>query len=137
MKAYLAGPLWKEQDRAYLEQIDALCKELGYETYLPHRDIGVYQQGDSNKFFVKNRDMVDWADVIVAVLDWKYIGSGTAWEIGYAHAKKVPVIGIVEDMDSITSTDRLCVMNFNSVKMVDTLEKLKQELLNLTASSTR
>ncbi len=131
MKIYIAGPLWKEEDRALLDKIDELCKELGFETYLPHRDMGVYQEGDSMPYFNKNRDMVDWCDVVVVVLDWKYVGSGTAWEIGYAHAREKPIIGLVEDIGSMGSKDRLCVMTFNSVMMVDTMEKVKQELLNL------
>lgn len=133
MKAYIAGPLWTLEDRKKLEEIDNLCKELKIDTFLPHRDAGVYEKGDSIQFFKKDSESIDDCNVIIALLDWKDIGSGTAWEIGYAYAKKIPVIGIVEDIKSINTLDRMCVMTFNSVRLIDSIKKLKQELVNLQA----
>ena len=133
MKAYIAGPLWKEEDRKKVEEINNLCKELGFETFVPHLDAGIYEQGDSTSFFEKDSKAIDDCKVIVAILDWKSVGSGTAWEIGYAYAKGIPVIGLVEDLSSVNTFDRMCVMTFNSAKLVDSVDKLKQELVNLQA----
>lgn len=128
-KVYIAGLLWEEQDRKKLEEIDRLCKSLGLKTYLPHRDGGIFKEGmDPIPIFTKDRDMIDWCDVVVAVLDWKGIGSGTAWELGYAHARKKPVIGLVEDRKSINKEFRTCVMCFNSVTLADSLEEVKELL---------
>ena len=128
MKVYIAGPLFKEDSKKVLEKIDKLCKELKIETYLPHRDIGIYEKGDTIPFFKKDRDMIDWCDFMIAYLDWKGISSGTAWEIGYAHAKKVPVIALVEDVKTAGKWDRLCIMTFNSVDMVENFEDLKKKI---------
>lgn len=133
MKAYIAGPLWDEKDRKELEKLDKLCKSLKIDTFLPHRDAGIYEKGDSKPFFKKDSETIDKCKVMIAILDWKNIGSGTAWEIGYAYAKKIPVIGLVEDLKSINTFDRMCVMTFNSVKLVDSIEKLKKELIALQA----
>lgn len=133
MKAYVAGPLWDEKDRKELEKLDRLCKSLNIDTFLPHRDAGVYKRGDSKPFFKKDSETIDECKVMIAILDWKNIGSGTAWEIGYAYAKKIPVIGLVEDLKSINTFARMCVMTFNSVKLVDSIEKLKKELISLQA----
>ena len=133
MKAYIAGPLWKPEEREKLEKIDKLCKDLGFKTYLPHRDAGIYEKGNSKSFFEKDSKAIDECKVIVAILDWQAVGSGTAWEIGYAYAKNIPVIGIVEDLKSLNTFDRMCVMTFNSVKLVDSIDKLKKELINLQA----
>ena len=132
MKVYIAGLLWEEENRKRLEEIDKLCKELKIETFLPHRDVGIYEGKDSIKFFKKDNDMIDWCDLMVAVLDWKGVGSGTAWEIGYAYAKGKTVIGLVEDINSIDKEFRTCVMCFNSVKLIDSLSELKKELLKIT-----
>ena len=129
MKVYLAGPIIEENYTKVLEEIDKICKELKIETYLPSRDMGVYREGDPMPFFKKDRDMIDWCDLMVAVLDWKGISSGTAWEIGYAHAKKVPVIALAEDLESIKKDYRICVMCVNSIELFDSLEKIKQELI--------
>jgi len=128
MKVYIAGPLFVKEARKILEKIDKLCKELGLDTYLPHRDMGVYQKGDSIPFFKKNRDMIDECKFMIAYLNWKGISSGTAWEIGYAHAKKVPVIGIVEDIKTAKEFDRLCIMCFNSLDLVEDFERLKRKV---------
>ena len=129
MKVYIAGPLFEGKHRETLEEIDKLCKELKIETYLPHRDTGIYKEGDSTPIFEKNRDMVDWCDLMVAVLDWKGISSGTAWELGYAHAKNVPVIALTEDLESVKKDYRICVMCTNTVDLVENLEDLKKKLI--------
>jgi nucleoside 2-deoxyribosyltransferase len=128
MKAYIAGPLWKEENRNKLEEIDVICKELSIDTFLPHRDVGIYHGKDSKKFFKGDSEFLDECDLVIALLDWKSVGSGTAWEIGYAYAKKIPVIGLVEDIDSLEMPERTCVMVFNSVELVDSLKKLKERL---------
>ena len=43
-KIYVAGPLCEEEGRKFLEKIERLCKELGFETFLPHRDAGLYKE---------------------------------------------------------------------------------------------
>ncbi len=134
MKIYIAGPLFYEKAKTILEKIDKLCKELNFETFLPHRDVGLYQKGDSKPFFKKDRDMIDWCNLMVAYLDWKGISSGTAWEIGYAYARKIPIIALVEDKKSIVQSDRLCVMCFNSADVVETLEELKEKLKKYKSS---
>ncbi len=131
-KAYLAGLLWEKHERNKLEKIDKLCKELNIETFLPHRDAGIYKEGMNSKpIYKKDREMIDWCDFMIAILDWKGIGSGTAWEIGYANAKEIPVIGIVEDKKSINKEFRTCVMCYNSVILVENLDDLKKEILKL------
>ena len=78
--------------------------------------------------FKENRDRIDWCNVIVAVFDWNGISSGTAWELGYAHAKKIPIIALVEDKETVNKDYRICVMCHNSVEMVEGLEELKEKL---------
>ena len=131
MKIYVAGNLREKENRDRLEEVERLCKEFG-ETYLPHRDAGLFEEGgDSKKIFKMNKDKVDWCDLIVAVWDWKGISAGTAWEIGYAFAKKIPVIALIEDKKSINENFRICVMCHNSVEFVEGFGELKSKLTNL------
>ena len=126
---YIAGRLWNDNDRIILDKIDAICRKLGIKTFLPHRDAGLFKTGMNSKlFFEKDRDMIDECDFMIAVLDWKGIGSGTAWEIGYAHAKDSHGIGFVEDLESVNRDDRVCVMCLNSVKLVGDLKDLEKEI---------
>jgi len=132
-KIYVAGKLWDKEDRNKIGEVDRFLQDLGHKTFLPHRDAGVYEEGiDPIPIFKKDRDMVDWCDVMVALLDWQGISSGTAWELGYAHAKNKPVIGLVEDKETLTKKYRICVMCFNpSVKLVENFKDLKKELNKL------
>tara|TARA_Y100000310_G_scaffold343159_1_gene449495 strand:+ start:8018 stop:8419 length:402 start_codon:yes stop_codon:yes gene_type:complete len=131
MKAYIAGLLGTKESQAKLEEIDRLCKELEIDTFLPHRDAGVYDgKKDPMPIFKRDRDEVEICDFMIALLDWKGIGSGTAWELGYAHAKGKKVIGIVEDKRTVKDVFRICVMCFNSIKLIE-IDELKKELINL------
>ena len=132
MKIYIAGLLWEEKDRKKLEEIDKTCKELGFDTYLPHRDMGVFTNGSSKPFFERNKIEIDKCDFMIALLDWKGIGSGTAWDIGCAYAKGKKIIGIVEDLKSVNKEFRTCVMCVNSVKLIE-LKDLKKELIKWTS----
>ena len=36
--AYIAGPLFDEGERWFVERLDAIARDAGFETFLPHRD---------------------------------------------------------------------------------------------------
>ena len=38
---YIAGPLFDDHERGYLENITEIFENRGYKTFLPHRDAGV------------------------------------------------------------------------------------------------
>lgn len=40
-KVYIAGPLFTQGDRWFLEKIDDSLQNHGFVTYLPHRDGGL------------------------------------------------------------------------------------------------
>ena len=37
-KAYIAGPLFDEGERWWIESVERLVADAGFETFLPHRD---------------------------------------------------------------------------------------------------
>ena len=98
-KIYVAGPLFTEGQRWLLERVDAVCREQGFETYLPHRDAGLFDRdSDSSFFFQQDLRQLAEADAVVAVLNGDDVDSGTAWEMGYFYAQKGgPIIGYVSD----------------------------------------
>ena len=38
---YIAGPLFDDHERSYLESIAKIFEDRGHKTFLPHRDAGV------------------------------------------------------------------------------------------------
>ena len=135
VKAYVAGPLFTPGDRQYLEEIDKICKELGIQAYLPHRDAGLLVEGASAEatahIFEKDKEAVQYADIIIAVLNGVMVDDGTAWEMGYAYAQGKPIIGIIEDTRLKLLTN-LNAMILNSVQLVRSFEDLKKALIKYT-----
>ena len=127
MKAYIAGALFSKGERIFLEEIAKICKEIGLETFLPHRDAGLGE--DVEEIFKKDFSGLDKCDILVAVLNGSDLDSGTAWEIGYAYSRKIKIIGIIDDIR--ISKDRLNVMIANSVEIVDSMDKLKKRLIEI------
>ena len=102
---YLAGPLFSEAERHFLESTAgrlAHCLEIDVvdDIFLPHRDAG--ELGGSllatrPAIFRSDIEAIDAATVVVAWLDGSDVDSGTAPEVGYAYAKGIPVVGLVTD----------------------------------------
>jgi nucleoside 2-deoxyribosyltransferase len=130
MKIYIAGKVRTEGEREFLERVDELCKDLGFETFLPHRDVGLaigiedvdkIFEGDIKKGF-------SGADLIIAVLDGLHVGAGTAWELGYAYAKGIPAIGIKTDEPVSEALEYLSAILIGSMEIVDSFDKLRERL---------
>lgn len=127
MKAYIAGALFSKEERIFLEEIAKICKDIGLDTFLPHRDAGLGE--DTEEIFKKDFLGLDECDVLVAVLNGTDVDSGTAWEIGYAYSKRKKIIGIIDDIR--IDKDRLNVMIANSVEIVDSIDELKKSLIEI------
>ena len=95
---YIAGPLFDDHERSYLESISKIFEGRGYKTFLPHRDAGVvkekYTKESKGKIFTTDVKALDEANIVVALLTGRDVDSGTAAEIGYAYATNKTIIGI-------------------------------------------
>ena len=95
---YIAGPLFDDHERRYLESISKIFEDRGYKTFLPHRDAGVvkdkYTKESKEEIFNTDIDALDKATIVVALLTGRDVDSGTAAEIGYAYATDKTLIGI-------------------------------------------
>ena len=130
MRIYIAGKLSDETERTRLEEIDKICQELGFETFLPHRDVGLVRGlHDAERVF--QGDIIKglaYCDAVVVSLEGLHIGSGTAWELGYAYAKNMPVIGIKTDESVDEAIDYLSPILVASTKIATSINELKQAL---------
>mgnify|MGYP000595491713 CR=1 FL=1 len=99
--AYIAGPLFNEGERWFDEQIDALAREAGFTTFLPHRDgkeAKTYTGTERiARIFREDVVAIDKADMVIANLNGITTDDGTAWELGYAYAKGKHLVGIYTD----------------------------------------
>lgn len=130
MKIYIAGKLRSETEREELEKIDKLCKKLGFETFLPHRDVGFAKEmKDVKRVFegdiIKGFENIE---LVIASLDGLHVGAGTSWELGYAYAKGIPCIGLKTDEPVEEALEYLSAILIGSMKIVNSYEELEKEL---------
>ena len=136
-KIYVAGPLFTEGQRWLLERIDMVCREQGFDTYLPHRDAGVFDRdSDSSFFFEQDLRQLQESVAVVAVLNGDDVDSGTAWELGYFYAVKGgPIVGYVHDSRKPHPKAQLNPMVVNSLQaLVHDLDALADVLAGLRAA---
>ena len=97
---YVAGPLFDEGERWWLERIEEAVAAAGFSTFLPHRDNPPKTSGNVDQIFQSNRANLDSCAFVVASLNGLTTDDGTAWGIGYAHARGRPIISIHTDWRS-------------------------------------
>jgi len=99
---YFAAPLFTAAERAWNAAVVADLRAAlpAVEILVPQEFCAVFDAakhaGSSTDFaavFAACRDNLVRATVVVAVLDGADCDSGTAWEVGHAYARGVPVIG--------------------------------------------
>lgn len=103
MHIYLAGPLFTHAERAYLSSLRDRLRQLpGVTVTWPgdlFDDAHLASLGPKAKthIFEGCRDAIHAATHMVALLDGTQVDDGTAWEIGYAYARGLPIRGLRTD----------------------------------------
>lgn len=102
MKIYLSAPLFTQFERRWNRRLATELTERieGAEVIMP-QDFRVSDSfnrpEDFPRLFDTCLESLEEADVVVGVLDGADVDSGTAFEVGYAYALGLPVIGIRTD----------------------------------------
>lgn len=95
MKIYWAGPLFTTAERLFNVKMKEYLEELGHTVWLPQ------EKEPRNKtawsIFEMDVEGLDWAEMVVAVMDGPDPDSGTSWESGYAYKSRKPVINVRTD----------------------------------------
>lgn len=102
MKIYLSAPLFTQVERRWNRMLATALQEriAGAEVILPQDlkfDDAYNRPSDFSDLFRACVDSLEGVDLMVAVLDGPDVDSGTAFEVGYACARGIPVIGIRTD----------------------------------------
>lgn len=128
-RAYVAGPLFDEGERWWIEQVDALVAEAGFITFLPHRDNPPKDEHNVRAIFENDKRGIDECDVVVANLNGVLTDDGTAWELGYAYAKGKFIIGLHTDWRMRFAHEVVNLMMECSMdRLVRSTEELRAEL---------
>ncbi len=148
MIVYFAAPLFSQVERRWNREFAKLLEDRtpGLEVVLP-QDFRVQgRYNDRKRFkelFRKCVEAVKSADVVVAVLDGPDTDSGVAFEMGYAYALGLPVVGVRTDfrqsqergvnlMCSRPCAQFVCRMSFN-----ESIEELSREVARKIVAAAR
>jgi hypothetical protein len=98
-EVYLAGPFFTNEQLNEIVIIEELLKNSGFSYFSPRKECR-YNAGDpeivADRAFYLNCWHISTCKFVVASLTWK--DTGTAWELGYAHAIKKPRLGVTSLM---------------------------------------
>ncbi|HUK39029.1 MAG TPA: nucleoside 2-deoxyribosyltransferase [Methanomicrobiales archaeon] len=95
---YLAAPLFSDAERNYNVLLRDFLVANGHRVYLPQEaGDGLEGSGRDRAIFESHIAALDRAGCVVAVCDGADTDSGTAWEMGYACAREIPVIALSTD----------------------------------------
>ena len=89
-KLYLAGPLFTVAEQNFNAELARFLETQGFEVWLPQEREP--RSDTARAIFDMDVKAIDWADMIVACMDGPDPDSGTAWECGYAFAKRKPIV---------------------------------------------
>ena len=122
-RIYLAGPFFGELQESFAQLLAAELKMRGYLVYAPVEE--KFKEGTdltSVDIFERNLRWLDDCTFVLAQLDyplmelnilaivdqerWQYTqvrlpDAGTVWEMGYAYAKKKPIIGFTYEVTAV------------------------------------
>lgn len=133
-RIYIAGPLFTEGERWLLEQIDVVCKKCGYDTFLPHRDGGLFNRDDSwssKRIFDCDIKALGECNLVVAVLNGIEVDPGVSGEVSRAHERKIPIIGYIDDSRIYAPEKQINPIVYNCLNaLVDSRKDLERILRN-------
>jgi nucleoside 2-deoxyribosyltransferase len=118
MKIYLANALFSEADLMYNSLLFDEMIVRGHEVYAPQKNDAINDKSnfaDSIMIYNGDREQLDWADCLVAVLDGPVVDPGVAAEIGYFAARGKLIIGLYTD-------SRDCSKGFSNTQKINALD---------------
>ncbi|WP_440949535.1 nucleoside 2-deoxyribosyltransferase [Methanosphaerula subterraneus] len=130
-RVYLAAPLFSEGERVYNRLIRDQLVRAGQEVHLPQEigdDLSSRDLGTTRAIFSENLAALCESDLVVAVIDGADADSGTAWEIGFAYARGIPVIALRTDFRLVGADERVNLMLEQSAVVVTDRESLIRHL---------
>jgi Nucleoside 2-deoxyribosyltransferase len=105
VQVYLAGPLFSQAERAWLDGLAATLRIAGFDIFVPHEHFDAIAELTPEEVYRVDADGLRASNALVAWLDGPVIDDGTAAEIG-AFAELVAsgdkryrgIVGLVTDL---------------------------------------
>jgi hypothetical protein len=91
---YLAGPFFSTAQTWLIEEVRSALIDAGVQVFSPIHDVG---EGPAHEVAPADLQAIDRSGLVLALLDG--LDAGTLFEVGYARARGIPVVGIGECVD--------------------------------------
>ena len=91
---FLSAALFSTAERDYNRRLAADLRSAGFQVFVPQE---IDHQTTQDEVFQQIVAAIGRSDLILAVIDGPDVDSGVSWEIGYAHAKGKPIVGLRTD----------------------------------------
>ena len=111
---YQAGPVFTEAERMWHKNLTLQLERAGFSviwpgTLFPAEAVDATGEAAPGFIFLGCKETLDHSGCVVALLDGAQVSDGTAWEIGYAYAKGLPIYGLRTDIrqSGDTKTNRI------------------------------
>jgi len=143
MRIYLAGPLFTHAERTFLAELRDRIRDIpGLVPVWPGDLFDDQELGDmghmaKEHIFQGCAAELAACGLVAALLDGVQVDDGTAWEIGYAYARGVPVVGLRTDVRNAGETAHSlvnCMIECACRKIVRGVPELLAVLRDLAAS---
>ena len=113
MQVYLAGPLFSQAERAWLDDLAAAIRAVGVDVFVPHENLDAIAELTPEEVYRVDGEGLRASNALLAWLDGPMVDDGTAAEIG-AFAELVAtgdpryrgIIGLVTDLRLERRRDR-------------------------------
>jgi nucleoside 2-deoxyribosyltransferase len=103
MRVYVAGPLFSEAERSWLDALALRLREEGFDCFVPHEHFDEAPEPTSEAIYRIDANGLRSCDALVAWLDGPMVDDGTACEIGMfaercAAGSARGIVGIATDL---------------------------------------
>ena len=114
---YLASPWFDDEAENFCKEVEEFIISTGGKAYFPRRN----QFDSAQETFDANVNRINECDMLVALVFRKDVG--TAWEIGMAYAKDIPIILVGKDDSTFESKTNLMLAKCGTAMTFDNFKK--------------
>lgn len=104
-RVYVAGPLFSEAERDWLDALVAELRSRGFDCFVPHEHLGELPEPTPESVYRLDAGALRSCDLMLAWLDGPTVDDGTATEIGsFAELARIDpgryrgIVGLVTDL---------------------------------------
>lgn len=117
MRLYCAGPIFTPAQRAWLRTLGERLRKEGHDAFVPAEAEQEFveaqrapKETEREATFQANVHKLASAQLVVACLDGADADPGTGWEVGFAYARRIPVLGYRTDYRSLGREGKVNLM---------------------------